>query len=63
MKELAELQDMGYQFSLKDGQVNYQYRGSRELDVLRVRKLLAVLKKHAGLVRWILEQPKQKKRS
>ena len=63
MKELAELQDMGYQFSLKNGQVHYQYQGSQERDRLRVRQLLGGLKRHAGLVQWILEQPKQKKRS
>ena len=63
MKELTELQDMGYQFSLKNGQVHYQYRGSQECDAVRVRQLLGRVKRHAGLVRWILEQPRQKKRN
>lgn len=63
MKELTELQNMGYQFSLKNGQVYYQYRGSQECDAIRVRQLLGRVKRHAGLVRWILGQPKQEKRS
>ncbi len=62
MKELTELQDMGYQFSLKKGQIHYQYQGSQGRDMLRVRQLLGELKNHAGLVRWILKQPEPKKR-
>ena len=57
MKELTQLQEMGYQFSVEQDRVHYNCVDKNVQSSPEIHRLLESLRQHRELVKWLLSRP------